>query len=137
MRLRVPAAIGPHEGRELELLLAGLKPVAMFVEYDPSAQFEHYVRIRQLNRRLRRYRLAGRVLDVTYYFPDRHEAQFRQLDLIYRYWTRGDLHFSDLQERRVGRLLGYTERDIGVYLQWVRLRQRLRKNALSTKRSAI
>src|SRR5947199_5687132 len=30
-----PAFVGPHEGRELELMIAGTKPLSMFVESIP------------------------------------------------------------------------------------------------------
>ncbi|HMA16509.1 MAG TPA: hypothetical protein VKP12_17100, partial [Kiloniellaceae bacterium] len=33
-----PEGIGPHEGRELELMLAGTKPLAMFGDAVGSAQ---------------------------------------------------------------------------------------------------
>ena len=37
--MNLPAGIGPHEGRELELMLAGTKPCAMFYDVLPSTQF--------------------------------------------------------------------------------------------------
>lgn len=34
--LEIPEGIGPHEGKELELMLAGKKPLAMFSDVFPS-----------------------------------------------------------------------------------------------------
>jgi hypothetical protein len=62
--LVLPDGVGPHEGRELELLLSGSKPMAMFYEADtfpvsalyPEEQFMAHVQSDVLVRRDEFYR---------------------------------------------------------------------------------
>ena len=42
MNTNLPEGIGPHEGRELELMQAGAKDLALFVELKPDG-FESFV----------------------------------------------------------------------------------------------
>ena len=121
----LPAGIGPHEGRELELMLAGKKPLAMFnddlpegmeppeIAFDPYvvegrfSKGEIYVPAPEFgNGRLRYYLYAlpgeawrmGRLIDIQRgFFEDRVK-------------TTPDL------ETEVGRLLGYAEADINLFV---------------------
>ncbi len=41
MAIEFPPTLGPHEGRELELLLSGEKPIALFYEEVPDEFLSH------------------------------------------------------------------------------------------------
>ena len=88
--------LGPHEGRELELLLSGEKPIAFFYEGLPD-EFLPY---------LESGILKSRTKTTTTRLPN---IQIENI-LIYK-----DVAIE--LERRTGQLLGYREEDIEFYLQ--------------------
>lgn len=123
----LPVGIGPHEGRELELLLTGEKPVARFrldglsEEYD--AGFREAVE-------------QGRILEFDFPSPELHlhrrfycrhgeEWRIKVMDLIDRLladrtlagFTEEDLHRLD------GTLLGYQKTDIDLFIERIRSRR--------------
>jgi len=126
-RVELPLGIGPHDGKELNLMLAGRKPLAMF--YDtlpeigviPRHEFEPHV-------------ATGRIVSREMTFPPKlHDdipvrfafyAQpwtiegMAELQEIHRRIHEGSLPDSDNVDVRVGRLLGYTEQEIDAYLRW-------------------
>lgn len=123
----LPPGIGPHDGKELSLMLAGKKPLAMFYDTVPEVgviprhEFEPYVS-------------TGRIVSSEMTFPSKSDdgvlvrfvfyAQpwategMAVLQEIYRRVHDGSLADSDDVDRRVGRLLGYTDQEIGVFLAW-------------------
>lgn len=122
----LPDGIGPHEGRELELMLLGEKPLAMFVDVIPSAfawpddQFEPYVSAGQLVKReyLTNSHLRG--------YKERH-LYFALPDEVWRIneaHELSQLHFGALSDESIeacaelGRLLGYQETDITAFRLW-------------------
>jgi hypothetical protein len=121
---KLPPGIGPHEGRELELLLRGQKPVAKFrldglseeyeaqfgkavergdiLEFDFPAEEPHFHR--------RYYCLRGeewrvKVMELV----DRADSERRAINL-----TEADWHRLD------GTLLGYDQGDIELFIEHVR-----------------
>lgn len=125
-----PAGVGPHEGHELELMLAGKKPLAMFGDapgsgYEiPEADFAPYVAAGRLVRR-----------EVTYRPPEPGvPGRFVYFACAGEEWRIETLHrinerlFVQLEptspeiEREIGRLLGYADTDIDQYLEWVNRR---------------
>ena len=122
----LPEGIGPHEGRELELMLSGEKPLAMFVDVIPSdypwpdEQFEPYVSAGRLVKRecLTESHLEGNKVRHLYYaLPDEvwrieeaHKLSLKQYDAPCA---------EALEDcAQVGRLLGYQEKDIEAFLGW-------------------
>lgn len=123
----LPPGIGPHDGKELNLMLAGRKPLAMFCDTLPEIgaiprhEFEPHVE-------------AGRIVSREMTFPPKsHDdipirfafyaqpwtvAGMAELREIHRRIHEGSLPNSDNVDARVGRLLGYTEQDIDAYLRW-------------------
>lgn len=123
--------IGPHEGRELELMLAGSKPLAMFSDVVSQSlegldeAFAPHVESKRFCRREAICRPRGRLLGnialryVYYALPD--EA-----------WRLGAMHrlndgrlsgrrkFSLADEFAAGRLLGYSTREILQFVGWTR-----------------
>jgi hypothetical protein len=125
-RSGIPKEIGPHEGRGLELMLAGEKPLAMFSDIVPSsyrwpdAQFEPHVASRVL--------VKKEFLTKT---PDgRHQVRYLFFALPNEAWRIDEAfalsrkHFDawgdEAEEAcvRLGRLLGYREEDIRAFALW-------------------
>jgi len=120
--------VGPHEGRELELMLAGKKPLALF--YDtipecgviPEQDFAPHVKSRKVIMSERIFHAseegvpeATPSVRVVFYAPPEEAWRIDQaIGLMEKaLFQRGRSNDDDVQ---LGRLLGYTEEDIGQYL---------------------
>jgi len=124
--------VGPHEGRELELMLAGTKPLAMFIEVLPAeaglipeAAFAPHVRSGRLVMREIITPASGvpdcpeglSVRHVLYALPEeawRIEAMLLVCGVAasIRRWDEG-------LERVTGKLLGYEDWQIDAFLRKV------------------
>lgn len=122
-----PPEIGPHEGRELELMLSGEKPLAYFSEltradFDwPDAEFEPHVR-------------AGRIVKKEFLHIEtlihvEEEVRSLYFALPEEEWRIGKAHANrvrgykilketDEDAREMGKLLGYSEYEIEVFVRW-------------------
>ncbi|WP_299440446.1 hypothetical protein [uncultured Rhodospira sp.] len=128
-----PEGVGPHEGRELTLMLAGEKPLAMFCDIVPSpyawpdAAFDPHV-------------ASGRLVkdEIFTQTPDgRHTVRHLYYALPGEAWRIQEAHALSLQHcdrgsaaaadacARIGRLLGYREEDIQAFLRWAETHQAL------------
>lgn len=122
----VPEGIGPHEGRELELMLAGEKPLAMFSDVVPSSfewpdeLFEPHVSSGDL--------IKKEFLTET---PDgKHNIRYLYYALPDEVWRIEEahalslIHFEKFCEEamesciQMGHLLGYREEDIQTFVKW-------------------
>jgi len=122
----IPPEIGPHEGRELELMLAGKKPAAMFSDVVPASfewpeeEFEPYVLSGEIIKREEVIKSSnGRWLPsrYVYYALPGEEARIDRLSQInQRLFGDGEKTTKDV-ESEIGRLLGYAEKDIQVYVR--------------------
>ncbi len=121
-----PPGVGPHELRELELMLAGTKPAAMFGEAIqfrdilPEDDFAPHV-------------AAGRIIKREYYWDDK-ESGHSFVEIYYALpgeeWRIDALHDLHLivqnklrpwtaeDDRETGRLLGYTDAEVEAFLEW-------------------
>ncbi len=121
----LPPGIGPHEFRELELMLAGEKPLAMFNDdwpedmEPPEVAFEPYVAEGKFVK-------AEVVLPVAA-FPDTglryyfyalpgDEWRMERMIKILRGIFEHHLPTTREQEIETGRLLGYEEADIKLFV---------------------
>jgi hypothetical protein len=104
--INLPDGVGPHEGRELLLMLAGEKKIA-YVQLPPD-DFEPYIQQGIFYRIL-----CGEDGHIIYHPSYENEAK-RLHTLILDSWGKG---FMPEIEREIGELLGYTSRDIEVYLK--------------------
>lgn len=120
--------LGPHEGQELELLLSGEKPIALFYDLLPVEFLRH----------LEQGTLSMQSKDIETSLP----LPF-SIMLIYKDAALADLNelmmcietlFKETNfekcielERRVGQLLGYSEQDIEFYIQHISNRRLRRK----------
>ncbi|MCB1530012.1 MAG: hypothetical protein H6853_09060 [Rhodospirillales bacterium] len=121
--------IGPHEGKELELMLAGDKKLAFFhdiipaegeiaEEIIPERAFAPYVQEGRL------LRFAGDIPKtgsadvlrfVCFTLPgEEWRAQF--ILWLKREWLGGRLEYNPAHEDIIGNLLGYDAQDIEEYL---------------------
>ena len=123
----LPEGVAPHEGRELELMLAGEKPLSMFGDAVgfaaevPEADFAPYVADGILIRRETVYTPPGRGLPGRFVYFARAGEEWR-IDALHRINVRlfvnGESTDPEI-EREVGRLLGYADSDIERYLEWI------------------
>lgn len=129
-----PPGVGPHELRELELMLAGTKPAAMFGEAIqfrdilPEDDFAPHV-------------AAGRIIKREYYWYDQKSGH-SFVEIYYALpseeWRIDALHelhlvawhklrsWTDDDDRATGHLLGYTDAEINDFLYWKKINSALK-----------
>ncbi len=116
-----------HNGRELELMLSGLKPMASFVAEDlvppelvGDAEFASYVESGQLTKHVYRNDAFG--FEMRSYCLPKEEWRGKLHNLIYQLtWERkidGVFNRED-RERIEGFLLGYSKEDTERHLEAV------------------
>ena len=117
--------IGPHEGRELELMLAGKKPAAMFNEdlpegfTMPDVLFAPYVESgRVITKEIMISFSKHPQLALRYFFfaiPGEEWRMDRLIEIHRLIHEQGSPTTREL-ETEIGQLLGYQGRDIQAYL---------------------
>lgn len=126
--ITVPEGVGPHEGRECAMMLAGTKPLAMFCEvathadYFPESDFAPHVASGRILRREELYWGAkARIMTrcVFYALPG-HEWRMEAAHAIQKAIFTGDRQGTASDDVQLGRLLGYTEGEIAAFLDHVR-----------------
>ena len=122
--VELPPGIGPHNDRELELMLAGTKPMAMFSDavhvsdYFPEADFAPHVK-------------AGRIIRVEEIIPKEpydmrylfyalpgEEWRIEEALVMCRNLCAGTVKDHDADSARMGELLGYSAQDIDHFLSF-------------------
>lgn len=118
-----PPGVDPHEGRELDLMLRGIKPLAYFsgpadrvglfpdTEFAPHVQsgrivMQEYAKTRMLHGKARAYR------DLFYALP----SEPGRIDALRTILSRSDTAWTVECDREIGRLLGYSEADIEAFI---------------------
>ena len=108
--------IGPHEGREFELLERGEKNVALFYETFPPQVSDFIARADfdslEFNRR---FDLAGVETAVPYVILYRNGFEDHARELL-QLINRDAAGFDPAIERRVGEILGYPQPAIEHYI---------------------
>lgn len=126
MEEELPPGIGPHEGRELELMLAGKKPLAMFNDdwpedmVSPEVVFDPYVCEGLIVKDeifvpSSAYRDGS--LRYYYYALPGEEWRIRRMIELHRGFFVNRVPTTRELETEIGRLLGYDEADIAVYVE--------------------
>ncbi|HET7805690.1 MAG TPA: hypothetical protein VFL53_15715 [Pseudolabrys sp.] len=120
--------VGPHEGRELELMLNGDKPLSMFVESIPT-KFEVFSE-QDFDRLVSQGKLVkhvsietipalggktGKIRRVLYALPS-EEWRIEALLLVQALYVSLAPGWRPDLERLIGLLLGYSRRDIEKFL---------------------
>jgi hypothetical protein len=117
--------IGPHEGKELELMLAGKKPVAMFSDVIPASfdlpeeDFAPHVESgRLVKREVVITASKSGLYDMRYlfYVLPGEEWRIDRLIQIHRDFHQYNKPTSRKLEKEIGQLLGYQDQDIQVFL---------------------
>lgn len=125
----LPEGVGPHEGRELELMLAGEKPLAYFCDavaadgIVPDGDFAPHVAAGTVVRWETVFHdpATGRPSVRLVYFALEGEAwRIEALHRIHRAVHTGARAATEADERETGRLLGYAEVDVERYLAHLR-----------------
>ena len=122
----LPVGIGPHEGPELSLMLAGKKPLAMFNDDipedmpSPENSFDPYVADGKFAKAEITFtsRPAGGA-SLRYYFYALRGEEWRmdRLIEIQRGFFEGNVRTTPELETEIGRLLGYDDADIQAFIR--------------------
>ena len=122
----IPIEIGPHEGQELKLLLAGKKPLAMFSDVVPASfewgeeTFQPYVetgRIIKYEEIIHHAHPALYPGRYVYFALPGEEWRIDRLSVILHMLFVERLKTTPAIETEIGRLLGYAEHEIAVYVE--------------------
>ncbi len=120
----IPPGIGPHNDRELELMLLGTKPMAMFSDavhvsnYFPDADFAPHVqagtiiRVNEI--------IPAKPFDMRYLFfalPGEEWRIEEALTMRKNLWA-GTIEDHKANDKRMGELLGYKAGDIQTFLEY-------------------
>jgi hypothetical protein len=119
----LPPGIGPHNDRELMLMLAGTKPMAMFSDaayvsdYFPETDFAPHVK-------------AGRIVRVEeiipkdpypmrylFYALPGEEWRIEEALVMCRNLCAGTVADHDADSARMGALLGYSDEEIEAFMR--------------------
>lgn len=122
-----PPEIGPHEGRELVLMLSGEKPLAYFSELTradfewPDEEFEPHVQSGRIIKKeiLHIETILGvdeEIRSLYFVLP----GEEWRIDKAHANRMRGNENGKETEfdSREMGTLLGYTGHEIKVYISW-------------------
>ncbi|MBC8267496.1 MAG: hypothetical protein H8E36_01990 [Rhodospirillaceae bacterium] len=121
----IPPGIGPHEGKELELMLAGEKPVAMFSDVIPPSfelpeqDFAPYVADGKLIMRdivVTASQTGSHDMRFLFYALPEEQWRIERLIEIHRAIHQHDEPSTHELETEIGQLLGYKDQDIQIFL---------------------
>lgn len=123
-QIELPAGIGPHEGRELELMLSGEKPLAMFYDIVPAtielpeAEFEPFVASGRIVKRTALYvdHKMGITHRYLFYALPGEEWRIEEMQAFKEAMFSASYRHDPSVDRRAGWLLGYDDRDVDVYM---------------------
>jgi hypothetical protein len=114
-KLLDPSELAEAERKELDLMLAGAKPVAMFSDWAPESAFQPHVdrgAILRLDVATGQSPVGAFNIPYTYYVMPGEMARLRRLVMVKRQVFRGERRADAEHDREVGRALGYNEADI-------------------------
>lgn len=105
----LPPGIGPHEGREYELMVAGQKRVAFFSDIVPIEFVTNPSRLKL--ERIDHPELFGIIFYLKGFDDEASDLARLMLAALEARGEEAEL------ERKIGRLLGYAEADIEAYVE--------------------
>lgn len=114
---RIEEVIGPHEGKELGLMLRGRKRLAI-LSREGIKKFYRYIAEGKFTYRIFRDNKVGQEVEI--YFVTRVGDE-KIIDIIEKVYKRaysggGFPQFSDRDHWIIGKLLGYSDKDIEDFL---------------------
>jgi len=125
--LETPNGIGPHEGMELELMLKGEKPMAMFSDTIPSSmelpeeKFLPFVQSGKIIKVEKVYQppsLKNIKIRNVYYALTGEEWRIDRLHEINKNALCREEPITDNDEKETGYLLGYSPEQVSCFLKW-------------------
>jgi hypothetical protein len=112
----LPIGIGPHEGREFDLMRTGAKDVAYFSEIEPEGLAEISANPLFLTMTFRSREILGISVPCWIICRQGCAAQAKRLkELVLNPPAKWNAHY----EREVGRILGYRDCDIDAFIAHV------------------
>lgn len=120
--------LSPHEGQELELLLSGEKPIALFYDLLPVEFLKHLEQgtLSMLSKDIETS--LSLPFSIMLIYKDASLADLNELMIcIETLFKETNFEKCIKLERRVGQLLGYSEQDIEFYIQHISNRHLRRK----------
>lgn len=117
--INVTDGIGPHEGIEIELLLAGQKNIAYFEVLPEDALTHIYSGELAYKKHHLPVTKDGQIFAIPAHFVYRHGHEEELYELITLMVNAGQLSkkFDAKTERRIGQILGYSEKSIDMYIE--------------------
>jgi len=118
----LPPGIGPHNDRELELMLAGTKPMAMFSDavhvsdYFPEADFAPHVEAGKIIRVEEIIPHPPHQIRYLFFCLPGEEWRIEEALIMSRNLHAGIVKDHDADSARMGELLGYSVEDINAFL---------------------
>lgn len=118
----LPPGIGPHNDRELELMLAGTKPMAMFSDavhvsdYFPEADFAPHVKSGRIIRAQEIIPRPPYDMRYLFYALPGEEWRIEEALVMCRNLCAGTAADQDADSARIGELLGYSAKDIAAFM---------------------
>ncbi|WP_077550333.1 hemocin immunity protein [Rodentibacter genomosp. 2] len=111
--------LGPHEGRELELMLNHQKDLALFyTDYEIPEDFYPYLENKTFQ--LKTINLKRRALGYIAYYLIYRPEHIKKAEALISVLKSYDKFDPDL-ERKIGKLLGYSNDDIEFYINhWLK-----------------
>ena len=114
----LPPEVGPHEGKEIELMLSGLKNVALFVEIfpeecSPSTLIENQIETIEFQSPIKN----GIPVPVWIMYRQNHLKDALKLKKLYEKNTISE--WNPTQENKIGQILGYSQHEIETYIAYV------------------
>ena len=135
---KLPPGVGPHEGRELELMLAGTKPMAMFSEIIPEEEFRPHVesgRFVKVELWIQIGLKHCQAIPCVYYAPPEEIHRIARMVTLHREVWAGLRIMHEDYDWEVGRLLGYTDWEIEQWLAWWKLQNADRMDEIERLRA--
>ena len=111
----VPEGVGPHEGREFDLMRAGQKDVAFFTDWDPPGLDEILAEGFCLLKFRALVHEGKPIFSHILFRPGFEQSAIRLKEMVEEEGTG----FVPEREHEIGRILGYTVEEVEAFLAHV------------------
>ncbi len=111
----LPPGVGRHEGREFDLMRAGQKDVALFIELKPDG-LDQALADGFLLLEFEKQWADGPIISFWIVYRAGHAAKASRLQALVLAPSRG---FYPSTEHEIGKILGYTKDEVNAFLAHV------------------
>lgn len=112
-------SIGPHEGKELFLMLENKKEIALFYsDSEIPVEFNHYIESNRFFLKTVSIEVQIKRFTIDFFIIYQKNCDEKVEKLVY--YIKESINskkFDPYIERNIGRLLGYSENDINFYIE--------------------